>query len=140
MPSSRRPALVLLGVGALSAAGCAPAPVSSASSPAAIRSASDVITEQDLADPTLAGSTVLEAIRRLRPRFLNDRSGGYAGRDGGPRVSVNGSTGFVTTSELANFGVSEVSEIRYLSAADAGQRFGLQGTLSPILLVTLRRP
>jgi cytochrome c-type biogenesis protein CcmH/NrfG len=124
----------------LAGAACAPAPATSASNPAAVHSASDVITEKDLADPTLAGSTVLEAIRRLRPRFLNDRSGGYAGREGGPKVSMNGSAAFVAAAELSRLGVVEVSEIRYLSAADASQRFGLQGTLSPVLLVTLKRP
>jgi hypothetical protein len=140
MRTARRPWPVLLIVGLLVGAGCTPAPVATAANPAVTHSASDVITERDLADPTLAGSTVLEAVRRLRPRFLNDRSGGYAGREGGPKVSINGSTGFVGSAELSRLGVSEVSEVRYLSAADASQRFGLQGTLSPVLLVTLKRP
>jgi hypothetical protein len=140
MRSVRRPWPIVLTFAVPLWIACAPAPPASAANPASTHSASDVISEQDLADPVLAGSTVLDAIRRLRPRFLNDRSGGISGRDGGPRVSMNGSAGFIAASELARLSVSEVSEIRYLSAADANQRFGLQGTLSPILLVTLKRP
>ena len=136
MLSLRRYGLLLCILTALTAPACAPPP--SASAPAPNGSGSDVITEQELAEPSLAGSSALEAVRRLRPRFLNQRSAGLRGADTTPRVSVNGTTAFVAPSELAYIAVAEVSEIRFLSIADAGLRFGLNGTTGPILLVTLK--
>ena len=140
MRNVHRTGQTVLIIAALIGLACAPAAPATGADPAATHSAADVISEKDLADPALAGSTVLDAIGRLRPRFLSDRSGGISGREGGPRISLNGSAGFVAASELSRIGVSEVSEIRYLSAADANQRFGLQGTLGPVLLITLKRP
>lgn len=101
------------------------------------RSDSDVITQEELADPSVAGSTLLEAVRHLRPRFLNTRSGDLRGHPEGVQVSVNGGD-FVPVSELSRMTVAEVSEVRYLSVADASLRFGLQGSLRPVLLITLR--
>jgi len=137
MRSFRRYAPILCALSALLSLACASAPGASARSNSNER-VSDVITEQELADPALAGSSTLEAVQRLRPRFLNQRGAGLKGKDEGPRVSVNGAA-FVAVNELAHIGIAEVSEIRYLSIADAGLRFGLDGTMGPVLLVTLRR-
>jgi hypothetical protein len=138
MLSFRRYGLILGALSALVSLACASSSGVSASKPNSNGSGSDVITEQELADPSLAGSSVLDAVRRLRPRFLNQRSAGLKGEDNTARVSVNGAT-LVAPSELAHIGVAEVSEIRYLSVADAGLRFGLNGTMGPVLLVTLKR-
>jgi hypothetical protein len=138
MPTFRRHWLMLCTLSALVSLACASSPAASASKPNSSGGGSDVITEQELADPSLAGSSALDAVRRLRPRFLNQRSAGLKGKDDAPRVSLNGAA-FVAPSELAYIGVAEVSEIRYLSVADAGLRFGLNGPMSPVLLVTLKR-
>jgi hypothetical protein len=114
---------------------CAPSPQGAGTTAAATRPSSDVITGEELADPSLAGSTVLEAIRRLRPRFLSDRGGGRRSEE--VQVSVNGSA-LMPASELARMSVSEVSEIRYLSLTDANQRFGLGQSTSPVLLISIR--
>jgi hypothetical protein len=115
---------------------CASAP--GAPSGAGGRSGSDVITQQELADPAVAGGSLLEAIRHLRPRYLNDRSTTIGGKSEGVQVSIDGSS-LVPAAELAQLAVSDASEVRYLSVADANLRFGLKGALSPVLLITLRR-
>ena len=101
------------------------------------RSDSDVITQEELADPSVAGGTVLEAVRHLRPRFLNTRSGDLRGHPEGVQVSVNGGE-FVPLAEIARMPTADVSEVRYLSVADASLRFGLKGSTRPVLLITLR--
>jgi hypothetical protein len=94
-----------------------------------------VITRQELADPVLNAGTLLEAIQRLRPRFVADRGGAIGGVKEPVQISINGGDP-MALGELARIGVSEVTEIRYLSTADAGLRFGLRGSMGPVLLVT----
>ena len=136
LTSHRAPFLSSVLIVALSLA-CASSPPGTTTTTGARPSDSDVITQEELADPSVAGSTLLEAVRRLRPRFLNTRSGDLRGHPEGVQVSVNGGE-FVPVSELSRMAVAEVSEVRYLSVADASLRFGLQGSLRPVLLITLR--
>jgi hypothetical protein len=98
---------------------------------------SDVITRDELADPMLTGSTLLEAVRRLRPRFLSERGGGRGGTSEAVMVTFNGSD-LMPVTELARLSVTEVTEIRYLNTAAAGQRFGLAGSNGPVLILTLK--
>ena len=133
-PRSIQRALVLL----MLLGGCASSPGAAAPSPGVSRSNSDVITRQELADPLLAGSTVLEAVRRLRPRFLNERGGALKGAPERVQLSVNGADP-VRLEELSRFELVDIEEIRYLSVADAGLRFGLRGNMGTVMLVTLRQ-
>lgn len=96
----------------------------------------DVISQRELADPSLVGATLLDAVRRLRPRFLMDRAPSNFGA-GDLLVSTDGHT-LLPVSELGRITVDQVSEIRYLSAPDAAQRFGTRGTMGPVLMVTFR--
>jgi hypothetical protein len=96
---------------------------------------SDVITREELADPSLVGSTALEAVTRLRPRFVNSRSGTPGGTREQVQISINGGPP-MALGELARIELPPVTEIRYLSTADAGLRFGLRGSMGPVLLVT----
>lgn len=120
---------------------CAPAPGPAGAAPSQDR---DVITRSELADGRIAGGTVLEAVRKLRPRFLNrvgtpvlGQTAPSAAKAQDPvMASINGAPP-IAIEELGRMSVSEVTEIRYLSVADAGFRFGLSGNNSPVLLVTL---
>ena len=85
----------------------------------------------------LAGSTLLEAVRKLRPRFLNDRGGAIGGGRETVAISLNGSD-LLPVGELARIGVMEVNEIRYLNTAAAAQRFGMAGSNGPVLILTLK--
>jgi hypothetical protein len=118
---------------------CAPAPGSAPSTdvPAPRSSNSDIITRAELADPMLAGSTLLEAVRRLRPRFLNVRGASFDGTLEAVKISYDGSE-LLPVSELSRMEVTEVTEIRYLNTAAAAQRFGMAGSNGPVLLLTMR--
>lgn len=118
--------------------GCASSPGTAAPSAGVPHANSDVITRQELADPALAGNTVVEAVRRLRPRFLNERGGALKGAPERVQVSVNGADP-VPLGELSRLELVDIEEIRYLSVADASLRFGLRGNMVPVMLVTLRR-
>ncbi|MEP6733263.1 MAG: hypothetical protein ABJE10_21650 [bacterium] len=100
-------------------------------------SSNDVITQRELADPSLVGVTVLDAVRRLRPRFLVDRPGAKGAVGGELMASVDGHN-LVTLDELGRISASEVSEIRFLSASEAGQKFGTRGAMGAVITVTLR--
>jgi hypothetical protein len=132
MSTMSRRWFVAQSLGLLLIAGCASAPAGQGS-----RASGDVITHADLADPALTGSTVLEAIRHLRPRFLNERTSGIHGEAESAQVSVNGGAPG-PLSDLSRLDIGDIQEIRYLSTADASLRFGLTGSMRPVLLVTLR--
>jgi hypothetical protein len=121
----------------VSACGAAPGTPESGTTSAPRPNNSDVITRQELADPMLAGSTLLEAVRKLRPRFLNDRGGALGGARETVMISFNGSE-LLPLEELARVGVMEVNEIRYLNTAAAAQRFGMAGSNGPVLILALR--
>ena len=135
MPTDRR---LLPMLGALCAAlllACAAAPA--ASSAGGASHDRDVITAQELADVRVASGSVLEAVRKLRPRFLNQGSPEYKATDNGLMASINGAAP-TSISDLSRMSATEVTEVRYLSIADAGFRFGLAGNNGPVLLVTLK--
>jgi hypothetical protein len=119
-------------LGLLFVGACASAPAAGAPN-----RAGDVITQADLSAPTLTGSSVLDAIRRLRPRFLNERTSDIHGEVETPQVSLNGGA-LGPLSDLSRLDIGDVQEIRYLSTADANLRFGLASAMRPVLLVTLR--
>ena len=108
----------------------APAPT-----PHARRNA-NVITRDELADVSLSGASGLEAVRRLRPTFLSSR-GAISLRDpnaGGVKVSIDGGT-IGPLDDLDHVRTNEIRSIRYLSASDATQRFGVAAGGSPVILV-----
>lgn len=100
---------------------------------------SDVITGQELVEASVSSGDALEAVRRLRPRFLATRgtssirfaSAGsvHISLDGGPLLALN---------ELSRMRPSEIAEIRYLNATDATQRFGTLAGSGAVLLVRSR--
>ena len=96
----------------------------------------NVITRDELSDPSLSGSTGLEAVRRLRPTFLTNR-GAISLRDpnaGVVKVSIDGGT-VGPLDDLDRVRTQEIRSIRYLSASDATQRFGVAANGSPVILV-----
>ncbi|MBL0170803.1 MAG: hypothetical protein IPP90_08750 [Gemmatimonadaceae bacterium] len=124
----------------LVAAGCArrPQPDDSVSSNTASRG-SDVITARELSDPSVSGGDALEAVRRLRPRFLATRGAGSIriASAGTVHISVHGGP-LLNLSELSRMRPSEIAEIRYLNATDATQRFGTLAGSGAVLLVRIR--
>ena len=100
---------------------------------------SDVITAQELADASVSAGDALEAVRRLRPRFLATRGSGSIriASAGSVHISVNGGP-LLTLTELSRMRPGEIAEIRYLNATEATQRFGTLAGGGGVLLVKSR--
>ena len=88
----------------------------------------DRITEAEL-EP-IAQMSAFEAIERLRPRWLQSRTGLL------PTVHVDGSARNAGEEILASILCSEVQDMQYLSAADATTRFGTDYRNGAILITT----
>jgi hypothetical protein len=138
--STLRFCLAALAVGAI---GCASGPASSGSPSGAPSTAAksnpDVITADELADPSVSDQDALNAIRRLRPRFLATRgTTSVQNRSAGSvHVSVNGGA-LQALSQLSQMRVNELTEVRYLSSQDAAQRFGTASAGGPVIVVKTR--
>ena len=125
----------MLLVAAMACASGSSAATEGAAGTAASRNA-DVISAAELADPSVANGDALEAVQRLRPRFLMTRGAmsiknatagsTHVSIDGGPLLSVDA---------LTRLRPSQLSEIRYLGASDAAQRFGTTAGSGGVILV-----
>jgi hypothetical protein len=104
----------------------------------------DVITRDELSASDMQALSVLDAIRKLRPNFLNVRgtqsclsSGGCSAEDqesGKVHASVDGNR-VMPLSEIATMHVSNVIEIRFLSPGAAMQKFGGDAHQGPVILI-----
>ena len=138
MFARRRFLVVLLAVGAACAQSSSTAGATNEVSSATprLRKNPDVIVEQELRDPTIAGTDALTAIRQLRPAFFRNRgpqsfSNATAGQvqvsqDYGPLQSVN---------NLSAIDTRSLVEVRYLNANDAQSRFGINANGGPVIVV-----
>ena len=101
-----------------------------------IRKNPDVISQEELRDPTIAGVDAMTAIRQLRPAFFRTR---------GPQSFVNASAGQVQISQdygplqsmnsLVQVDTRSLVEVRYLNANDAQNRFGINANGGPVIVV-----
>lgn len=109
-----------------------------AGAPSATRR-TDVITAEELADPSVSAGDVLEAVRRLRPSFLMSRGASSIKNTtaGTVHVSIDGAP-LLTVDNLSRLRPAQVAEIRYLSATDAAQRFGTSAGSGAVILVRSR--
>lgn len=117
----------------LLSAGCA----SSGESGSTSRSR-DLITQTELME--VPHSTVYEAVRALRPRWLQARAGAtFQSRERQTaRVYIDGQLRG-ELGEMWNLLPTEVSEIRFMSASDATTRFGTNHIGGAIVITTRRR-
>ena len=96
----------------------------------------DIITAAELADPAIASGDALEAVQRLRPRFLMTR-GAISAKNasaGSTHISVDGGP-LLTVDALSRLRPAQIAEIRYLSSSDAAQRFGTNAGSGGVILV-----
>jgi hypothetical protein len=101
-----------------------------------LRKNPDVIVEQELRDPTIAGTDAMTAIRQLRPAFFRNR---------GPQSFSNATAGQVQVSQdygplqsvgnLSAIDTRSLVEVRYLNANDAQSRFGINANGGPVIVV-----
>jgi len=93
----------------------------------------NLITLDELSDPSYQAMTALEAVRRLRPRWVRPR--GASNRP--PTVFLDGSQ-YGDLQTLTGMRVTEVEEIRFIDSRDATMRYGT-GFPSGIIAVSSRR-
>lgn len=86
------------------------------------RPQTNVLTREEMAGISLP--TAYDAVERLRPRFLRPRATGGGPATAYPVVYIDG-VRRGTLEVLRSVATSSVLEIRYLSAADATTRYGL---------------
>ena len=142
---------------ALAAAGaCAsktPEPATAGGAPATQQSTAttpnrnrDLITRDELTAPTVVNMTVLDAVRTLRPHFLTQRgqntipaknANGQQVIDeesGKVHASIDGNK-IVPVQELQGLRAGSITEVRFLSVAQAMQKFGGSARNGPVILV-----
>ena len=127
-------ALLALAVGGLlgtTACGSARPPTNQEPATTATR----VLTNEQMTQAGVLGTTAYEAVLRLRPGFLIDRTGGRRTSNTSIMVSVNGGQ-ISAVATLNSIPASTVAEIRYLSIGEAAQRFGSRAS-GPVILVML---
>ena len=119
---------------------CAPAPGSAtAGTPGAPRPRrSTVLAAEEIRDANLETGTAYEAIARLRPNWLTrgTESNGPL-RAESARVFVDGRS-YGELESLREFAASQIADIRYYSAAEAG-KFGLEGGLSGVIEIATKK-
>jgi hypothetical protein len=96
----------------------------------------DVINQEELRDPTIAGTDAMTAIRQLRPAFFRTR---------GPMSFQNATAGQVQVSQdygplqalsaLSAVDTRSLVEVRYLNANDAQNRFGINANGGPVIVL-----
>ena len=104
--------------------------------PAAPTRNADVITAEELSDPAISAGDALQAIQRLRPRFLMSRGAvsGQRSNAGQVQVSVDGGP-LLTASSLRTLRPGAIAEIRFLNSSDAAQRYGTAAASGGVILV-----
>lgn len=109
---------------------------SAADSKSSDRHSRNLITAEELAGSD--ARNVYDAIRELRPTFLQPhRSATTSGAPVTARVYVDGTPLGEGLEILRRMRLDDVAEIRFLSAADATQRFGTGNPGGAILVKTI---
>jgi hypothetical protein len=130
------PVLTLLALAGACASHGAPGPEPVSANAAATRQ-SEVITQAEL-DEAASEGNALDVIRRLRPYYLRARGAtSFALPSGNVTLSIDGGP-LLPIDNLARLRPRELAEIRYLSPADATQRFGTAAGTGPVILVKSR--
>jgi hypothetical protein len=128
--------VVLLAAGAACAQKTTSTSMEATAASPRIRKNPDVISRDELRDPTIAGVDAMTAIRQLRPAFFRTR---------GPQSFQNANAGQVqisqdygplqTLSQLGTIDTRSLVEVRYLNANDAQNRFGINANGGPVIVV-----
>jgi len=127
---------------ALLVAGVACAPKTAGTSTGAtsasprVRKNPDVISQEELRDPTIAGVDAMTAIRQLRPAFFRNRGPQSFSNVTAGQVQVSQDYGpLQPVSQLSTVDTRSLVEVRYLNANDAQNRFGINANGGPVIVV-----
>jgi hypothetical protein len=98
----------------------------------------NVITYDELQDPTVVGGDALTALRHLRPAFFAYRgpTGSSQGSGGGGETMVSIDYGPLQRIDyLSTITTQGMKEVRYLDANDAQNRFGLNANGGAVIVL-----
>ena len=119
---------------------CAPASATSGSSgtpPAPRRST--LLAAEEIRTSNLDRGTAYDAISRLRPNWLTRGTKSFDPPSTElPVVFVDGHR-YGEFEALGNLAADQIAEIRFYSAAEAGGRYGMQGGLSGVIEVSMKK-
>ena len=118
---------------------CAPATGTPGTSAAPTASKSSVLPAEEIRAANADRGTAYDAISRLRPNWLTRTTKSFdPPSDELPVVFVGGQRyGEIDT--LHNLAADQIAQMRFYSAAEAGGRFGMQGGLSGVIEVSLKK-
>lgn len=127
-------------IAALATPACVSATGSSGAEPAP-RRVSTVLTAEEITAAHADGGTLYDAVSRLRPNWLTRGTRAYerlAELETFAVVFVDGRQ-HGSIESLRNFDISQITEVRYYSPAEAGGRFGMQGGLTGVIEVSMKK-
>jgi len=117
---------------------CAPAPGTSGTSGSPAPRRTTVLTAEEIRNANADAGSVYDAILRLRPSWLAHGTKSFDPPSTDvPVVFVDGQR-YGDLDALRNLDASHIADIRFYSPAEAG-RFGLQGGLSGVIEVTMKK-
>lgn len=96
----------------------------------------NLITAEELSE--YATLSALDVVRRLRPRWLTGRGQGSGGMNR-PQVIQDGARLGDPDNALRSIAVSDLEELRFLSASDATMRYGTNFPGGAIVVTSRRR-
>ena len=100
----------------------------------------DVITQQELSEPSVRAQSVLSVVRTMRPHFLVERGKNSHSDDEAGKVHVSVDNGrILPLTELDNIHAGSVLEVRYLNIAAAMRQFGGAAREGPVILVRMMK-
>ena len=133
--------VLLSAVGACAGRTAATGEAASPGQQSALRRDRDVITQEELSQPSVRAQSLLDLIQSSRPHFLNTRGKNSHSDDEAGAVHVSIDNGrILPLQELATIHAGTAIEVRYLNASAAMQKFGGAAREGPVILViTVKR-
>lgn len=123
---------------ALAVPGCASAGSNSGADTEPRRS-STTLTAEEIAAANADHGTVYDAISRLRSNWLTHSTRAYdSPTETFAAVFVDGRR-YGEIESLRNIDANQIADIRYYSAAEAGGKYGMQGGLTGVIEVSLKK-
>ena len=98
--------------------------------------ATNVISSEELQAPEVLSRDAYNAIRMLRPNFFTYRGPSGSGEAGSGEVLVSHDYGpLMSVQSLKTHNTMGIVEVRYLTAQEAGGRFGLNANGAPVIVL-----
>jgi hypothetical protein len=118
------------------------APVSSTSGASGAPSASrrsTLLTAEEIRTANDDRGSAYDAISHLRPNWMTRGTKSFDPPSTELPIVFVGGNRYGEIETLRNLSADQISEIRFYSAAEAGGRFGMQGGLSGVIEVSLKK-